>query len=58
MPGAAPVTEKWWTKYRQGEEWLENSSAERDLGVLADSRLTLSQQCALAAKKANHVWGA
>ncbi|KAK4810164.1 hypothetical protein QYF61_010476 [Mycteria americana] len=44
-------------KYKLGEEWLESSPAERDVGVLADSRLNTSQQCVLAAKRANHFLG-
>jgi len=41
-------------QYRTGAE-LERSSAERNLGVLLYDKLTMSQQCALAAKKANGI---
>ncbi|KAK4826204.1 hypothetical protein QYF61_006148 [Mycteria americana] len=44
-------------KYKLGEEWLESSPAERDLGVLVDSRLNRSRQCVLAAKRPNHILG-
>ena len=42
---------------RLGGDLLEKSSVQKDLGVLVDNRLAMSQQCALVAKAAKGTLG-
>uniref|UniRef100_A0A803TCZ3 Reverse transcriptase domain-containing protein n=1 Tax=Anolis carolinensis TaxID=28377 RepID=A0A803TCZ3_ANOCA len=42
-------------RYRMGDAWLDSSVCEKDLGVLVDNKLNMSQQCDAAAKKANGI---
>ncbi|PKU49433.1 hypothetical protein llap_298 [Limosa lapponica baueri] len=44
-------------QYRLGADLLESTSVERNLDVLLDNGMTMSQQCALVAKNANGTLG-
>jgi len=42
-------------QYKLEDKRIEYSPAEKDLGILVDNRLTMSQQCVLVVKKASGI---
>jgi len=44
-------------KYRLGGDWVQSNPEEKDLMVPVDEKLSMTQQCALAAQESNRALG-
>ena len=43
--------------YKIGDNWLSKTTSKKDLGIVVDHKLNMSQQCDVATKKANAILG-
>ena len=43
--------------YKMGDIWLSKTMSEKDLGIVVDPKLNMSQQCDVATQKANVILG-
>ena len=57
MQGLSPGSWQPPLSVQAGGERIEHSSAKNDLEILVDGKLDMSQQCALAVQKVNHILG-